>query len=303
MADLIVRLLAIPLGLVVGSFLTMVIDRVPDRLPIFAGGPRCPHCEHPVRGGDLIPVVSWMRLKGACRHCREPLTVAYPVVEALTAAAFLAIALRFGAHPVVWPFFVFVAALVALSVIDVFLYLLPDRIIFTTIGVSLVLIVAVSFYLDRPDAITRALIGSLAYGVVLFVPWLIKPNAIGFGDVKLALLLGLFLGWLPGDALGGIQLVLYALLMGCVLGVGIGGTLLLVTRRTGRVLLPDPDQPALDRDEPGLVAGAANLDGDGVLAVAAPAVPTMRTQTFPFGPALALGAVLAILFSHTILGV
>jgi leader peptidase (prepilin peptidase)/N-methyltransferase len=300
MTDTFVRLLSVPLGLVVGSLLTMVIDRVPDRLALFAPGPRCPHCAHRIGGIDLIPVVSWFRLRGQCRHCHEPLTAAYPAVEILTALVFLATAWRFGSHPVVWPFFVFFAARVALSVIDSFLYLLPDRIIFTTFVVSLVLIVGVSLYLDRPDAITRALIGSGAYGFVLFVPWLVKPNAIGFGDVKLALLLGLFLGWLPGDALGGLQLVLYALLIGCLLGVGIGGILLLVNRLTGRDLLPDPEAQLSERAD----AIGADRGSDGALAgdTVTVARATLRTQTFPFGPALALGTFAAILFSRTILG-
>lgn len=279
MGDALVQALAIPLGLVVGSVLTMVVDRVPDGIGVFAGGPRCPHCEAPIAGRDLVPVLSWVRLRGRCRSCAHRLTVAYPIVELLTAGAFFAAALRFGAHPVLVPFLVLFAALVALSVVDFFLFLLPDRIIFPTLAVSVVLIAAVSVYLDRPDAIGRALAGSAVYGLALLVPWLVNPNAIGFGDVKLALVMGLFLGWLPANVIGGVQLILYALLLGCLLGVGVGLTLVVVKRRTGRDLLPDPEAEGAEADE-----------------------ARISNTAFPFGPALALGTVVAVLFSHSLLG-
>ena len=82
--------LSIPLGLVIGSVLTMVIDRVPERWPVFRPGPRCPHCEAPIAPRHLVPVVSWFMLRGRCASCNERITVAYPIVECVTAFAFAA---------------------------------------------------------------------------------------------------------------------------------------------------------------------------------------------------------------------
>src|SRR5687768_10274098 len=187
--------LSIPLGLIVGSVLTMVIDRVPERWPVFRPGPRCPHCEAPIARRHLVPVVSWFMLRGRCASCNERITVAYPIVECVTALAFAAAVLSVGAHWTVIAFWLFFSALIAVSVVDLFNYMIPDRIVFPSLAVSLLLIVAISLYYDNPRAISGALFGMLVYAVMLGLPFVIRPNALGFGDVKLALLMGLFLGW------------------------------------------------------------------------------------------------------------
>jgi leader peptidase (prepilin peptidase)/N-methyltransferase len=270
--------LSIPLGLVIGSVLTMVIDRVPEKWPVFRPGPRCPHCEAPIAARHLVPVLSWFMLRGRCASCHERITVAYPIVEVVTAVAFTAVVVQFGPRWDVLAFWLFFAALIAVSVVDLFNYLIPDRIVFPSLAASILAIVAISLYYDNPRAITGALIGMLVYAVMLGLPFVIRPNALGFGDVKLALLMGLFLGW-GGDYLNSLRLVLYSLIIGCIVGLAIGALLFFARKVTGRELLIDP------LVESGELAPQSGLFG----------------TTFPFGPALAIGAAIGVLFAPQLL--
>jgi leader peptidase (prepilin peptidase)/N-methyltransferase len=271
--------LSIPLGLIVGSILTMVIDRVPEGWPIFRPGPRCPHCEAPIAPRHLVPVVSWFVLRGRCASCHVPITVAYPIVEAVTAVAFAAAVLRVGPHWTVVAYWLFFATLIAVSVVDLFNYVIPDRIVFPSLLVSLALIAGISLYYDDPRAIGGALVGMLVYAVMLGLPFVVRPNALGFGDVKLALLMGLFLGW-TDDSLNAIRLVLISLVLGCLIGLAIGAGLFIARKLSGRDLLLDP------------LVEAGELEPQGGL----------FGTTFPFGPALALGAGMGVLFAPQLLG-
>ena len=127
---------AIPVGLLVGGLVTMIVDRAPDRTPMSFRS-RCPHCETPLGLVDSIPVASWFMLRRRCRHCRVPITGAYPVVEILTALLFVAVFIRFEAEWVVIPPLVLATSLMALSVIDLFVYRLPDVVTGPAILVSL----------------------------------------------------------------------------------------------------------------------------------------------------------------------
>ncbi len=270
---------AVPLGLLAGGFVTMLVDRVPDKTPL-TWRSRCPHCAHTLSTLDSIPVLSWLRHRGRCRHCAMAITPAYPVVELVTTALVVTVAVRYGADWVVIPPLILVVALMALSVIDLYVYRLPDLIVFPALGVSAVAMVVVAFAIDHPEALGRAAAGALGYFGLLLVAHLISPRGMGFGDVKLALLLGLHLGWVAGSTYVGwspvIRLVFYALLIGCFLGVVVG--LGLLRRSTGREVVADPEaeegQPA-----------------------------RLLAHSFPFGPALAAGAVITVLFSDTVLGV
>ncbi len=279
--DLALIIAAVPIGLVVGGFVTMLVDRIPDATPLSLRS-RCPHCEHPLGWFEVVPVLSWFLHHGRCRHCDQLITPAYPVVEVLTAALFLAVTLRFGAEWVVIPPLILVTAIMGLSVIDIYLYRLPDRLMFPAILVSIVAIVAVAFAIDRPSAIGRAVAGMVGYFLILFIAHLISPGGMGFGDVKLALLLGLHLGWIAGSTYLGwrpvIRLVLYSFLLAATLGV-VSGLAIGVVRRFGRHdAVADPEA----------------VDGQ----------PTrLLANTFPFGPSLAAGAMVAVMFSDTLLGV
>jgi len=178
------------LGLIIGSFLNVVAYRLPRKESLATPGSRCPHCEHPVRAYDNVPVLSWLLLRGCCRDCGEPVSKRYPVVEALTAALFAAIVavhVEDDARLVLG--IVLVAFLVPLTLIDIDLRLLPDRLMAPAAVLALVLGTA----LDPGGEIER-LIAAGAAGTFFFVAWYVKPGGMGFGDVKLVAVLGLFLG-------------------------------------------------------------------------------------------------------------
>ncbi|MEE9417387.1 MAG: prepilin peptidase [Acidimicrobiales bacterium] len=269
----------IPLGLMVGGIITMVTTRVPEMLPVFSPGPACPGCDCSLALGEIIPVVSWVRQRRSCTHCGERISIAYPAVELTTAALFVAAALRFDAWPVLIPHLVLFASLVAVSVTDLYLYRIPDRITFPTLGASSLLIIAVSLYYENPRLIWVAIAGALLYSGLLLALHLALPAGMGFGDVKLALILGLFLGWnSSGSILNTINLVLTSLILASLISVA-GGVVLLIARKLGYDPLPDPDLE-LDGSEPeSAMAGAIN-------------------RTLPFGPSLAIGTIITILFAE-----
>ncbi|MDQ1403897.1 MAG: leader peptidase (prepilin peptidase) / N-methyltransferase, partial [Actinomycetota bacterium] len=114
------------LGLAVGSFLNVVIHRVPKKESVIRPRSRCPSCGTQLAERDNIPVVSWILLRGRCRTCGEPISVRYPLVELLTAAAFAAVGVRFASHPEVIPaYLLFFACLISVSAIDLDLFIIP----------------------------------------------------------------------------------------------------------------------------------------------------------------------------------
>ncbi len=203
-------------GLAVGSFLNLVIVRLPDGGSLLTPSSRCPQCEGPIRPVDTIPILSYVWLRGRCRSCREPIPLGYPLVEAANAALWVAAGLRFGLSWALVPFLVLFSALLAQSVIDLELYRLLDKITFPVLGVSTVAVVGVSLIEGEPSRIPYALGGALGYFAFLFLPALVYPRGMGLGDVKLALLMGLFLGWINP------LLCFYALISACLLGLVVG---------------------------------------------------------------------------------
>lgn len=218
-------------GLVVGSFLNTVIVRVPDGDPLLRPGPRCPACEAPLAWSDTVPVVSWLRLHGRCRACGDPIPVGYPLVEVANAVLWVAAGLRFGTEGELFGFLALFSVLLALSVIDLELYLLPNRITYPAIGASLIGLPVMSLLVaDNPGgAVVGALIGGVGYAGFLLVVLLayelvVHREGMGIGDVKLAALLGLWLGWLHP------LLVLFALIFASGIGLVVGLGVFLVRR-------------------------------------------------------------------------
>lgn len=228
------------LGIPVGSFLNVVIDRVPDRASL--RGERDGEVCAPVEVAG-IPAQPWLFRGG--RAAAGPLPRRWLWVEVVTALVFGLLAGRYGADLVVVPLLLLGASLVAVSVIDLRLLRIPDLVTFPTLALSLPLVLAVSLHHDVADAAVGALVGMVTYFLLLFVPHLVYPRGMGFGDVKLALVMGLYLGWLgwtEAHPVGGpIQLVLYGLMLGCTLGVVFGLLSRLVTKRGGEF----PFGPAL----------------------------------------------------------
>lgn len=220
-------LLCAVFGLVVGSFLNVVVWRVPRGESVVSPPSHCPGCNAAVRPRDNIPLLSWLLLRGRCRDCSAPISARYPLVEAATAALFVGMALTFG-YDVVLVAFVYLAAIsVALALIDLDHKRLPNVIVLPSYPVVLVLLGIAALVNAQGDDWIRAVEGMAALFAFYFVLAFVYPSGMGFGDVKLAGVLGGCLGWL-----GWGQLVLggfLGFLFGAVVGIA-----LMVIRRAGR---------------------------------------------------------------------
>jgi leader peptidase (prepilin peptidase) / N-methyltransferase len=197
-------------GAVVGSFLNVVIYRVPRGESLVTPGSRCPHCGTPVKPYDNVPVVSWLVLRGRCRHCGGPISPRYPIVELLTALVFAAVVLVRGFDDDLVLELPFVAALIALAGIDYDLQLLPNKIVYPMAAYGLV----ATLLVDRGDLAENLIAGAGAF-LFLLAAVLAYPRGMGMGDVKLAGAMGLYLG------LSIIPALLTAFLTGTIVGLGI----------------------------------------------------------------------------------
>jgi len=192
------------LGLLVGSFLNVVVWRVPRGESVVSPPSACPRCGARIAWYDNLPVVSWLVLRGRCRRCHEPISVRYPLVEAGTGILFGLVAWHFG---ISWttPAYLYLAAIsVALALIDIDTKRLPNAIVLPAYPVALALLTLASWNPGgEPDwaALLRAVIGAAILYAVYFVTVLVYPAGMGFGDVKLAGVLGLYLGWYGWGAL------------------------------------------------------------------------------------------------------
>ncbi len=215
------------LGLIIGSFLNVVIWRVPRGESIVSPPSACPSCGHEIRVYDNIPVVSWLILRGKCRDCGAPISGRYPLVELGTGALFAIMAARFGLS---WelPAYLYLAAIsVVLALIDLDVKRLPNVIVMPSYVVAgLLLLLPAVLMPNWPDYL-NAWLGAAALFAFYFLLAFIYPAGMGFGDVKLAGVLGLYLGWLGwGPVIVGGFL---GFLLGAVVGIGI-----LLTRKGGR---------------------------------------------------------------------
>jgi leader peptidase (prepilin peptidase)/N-methyltransferase len=214
------------LGLAVGSFLNVVIYRLPRGESLVRPGSHCPHCGHAVRNRHNVPVLGWLLLLGRCADCKTRVSARYPLVEAGTAALFVAVAVRFGAS---WelPAYLYLAAIaVALAAIDLDVMRLPDKIVLPSYLVALALLTPAVIAEHSWAAATRGLTGAILLFAFYFV-LAVLPRGMGGGDVKLAGLLGLYLGWL-----GWSSMVIGAF-AGFLIG-GLAGVVLMLLRRAGR---------------------------------------------------------------------
>jgi leader peptidase (prepilin peptidase) / N-methyltransferase len=220
------------LGLLVGSFLNVVIHRVPKRESVVKPRSRCPGCGTEIAARDNIPVVSWLALRGRCRTCAAPISARYPLVEAATGALFAAAALRFGASWQLPAFLVLFAALLAISAVDLELYIVPNRIVYPALFLSVpLLVVAAALDGDWRSLRDAALGGALGWGL-LFVVHVISPGGMGFGDVRLAGLIGVHLGWLS------VGHVLVGLFLGFLLAAAVGVVLIAAKVLTRKAKVP-----------------------------------------------------------------
>jgi leader peptidase (prepilin peptidase)/N-methyltransferase len=214
-------------GLAVGSFLNVVIWRVPRGASVVSPPSACPRCGRPIRVRDNIPVVGWLVLRGRCRDCGEPIGIRYPAIEMMTGVLFALLAWRFGTQVSLVAFLWAGAAGVALAMIDIDTRRLPDAITFPTAAVVAAVLVVAALTDADPADLVRAGIGSAVLGVFYFALWFIYPGGMGFGDVKLAPTLGALLGWI---SYGALAVGAFAgFLLGGAFGIG-----LIVAQKGGR---------------------------------------------------------------------
>jgi leader peptidase (prepilin peptidase)/N-methyltransferase len=211
-------------GLAVGSFLNVVIYRVPRNESIISPRSRCPSCSAQIKEYDNIPVISWLVLRGRCRNCHARITPRYLVVELIGGVLFAGLAARLGFAWDLPAFLIFLSSLLALSCVDLELLVLPKKIIYPTLILVTLLLVMASAATHDWD---RLLVGALcaaAWFVVFFVMNFASPRVLGFGDVRLAPLLGLALGWL------GWRYVVLGFFSANVIGAVIGISLIAMKR-------------------------------------------------------------------------
>ena len=232
------------LGLVIGSFLNVVIARLPTGRSIARPPSACPACGAPIRWFDNVPVLSWLRLRGRCRACRAAISWRYPAVELLTAVLFALAARQLGPTLDLGTALLLLAALVAITGIDLDHQIIPDVITLPGVVVGAVANLAV-----RPENWPDTLLGIVVGGGLFLIIILASGGGMGGGDMKLGAMMGAFLGW---------KLVL----VGILLGVFAGGAVAIGLLSTGRKGRKDP---------------------------------------VPFGPFLALGAVVSLLWGHSLL--
>jgi leader peptidase (prepilin peptidase)/N-methyltransferase len=219
------------LGLVIGSFLNVVIYRVPREESILFPGSHCPACNSAVKARHNVPVLGWVALRGKCASCRSPISVRYPLVEAGTGLLYVAVTLRFGLS-VELPAYLFLAATgVTLAMIDFDIRRLPSSIVLPAYLVSALLLLPAGAADGAWWPAGRGIIGAVTLSAIYFTLALAYPGGVTFGDVKLAGLLGLYLGWLSWSA------ILVGAIGGLLLG-GVGGTALNAMRsRDGSIAL------------------------------------------------------------------
>ncbi|MFM2353119.1 MAG: hypothetical protein RLZZ608_525 [Actinomycetota bacterium] len=228
-------------GAAIGSFLNVVIHRVPLGVSIVRPPSACSACSAPVRPYDNIPIISWLVLRGRCRDCTAPFSIRYPLIELVTALAFAAIAGvqlsalfsttsmmdALGVLLVTIALLYFASISIALTAIDLDTHRLPDAIVLPAYPVLVVVLAAAAIVTGDLQSAARAAAGGGILFVGYFAVALISPRGMGMGDVKLAGVIGLILGWFGWPAL--VVGALAAFLLGGLVGVA-----LIVARRASR---------------------------------------------------------------------
>ena len=216
-------------GALIGSFLNVCIFRLPKEESIVWPGSHCPHCKSPIKYYDNIPLISYLLLGGRCRHCRSPISFQYPLVEGITALGSFILFIKFGPSLSYLFYFLFVASLIVITVIDLYHQIIPDVISLPGIGVGLLaslLIPQITFL--------NSLFGVLLGGGSLFLvatiyQWFFKREGMGGGDVKLLAMIGAFLGW---------KAVVLTILLGSLIGSIIGISIMILKGKDFKYAIP-----------------------------------------------------------------
>jgi len=239
-------------GFVIGVPMQLALVRSPMRMRLRGVRQHCTNCGTPTTGAQRLSIAAFLSRRNNCSLCAHSLWTRWPWVELLSAACSAFVAARLGWAPALPAYLVFFSALLAITIIDLRHYLIPNRIVYPALFACLLLLIPAA--IDSGfDVYLGALAGMAAGWFFFFVVWFVNQRALGFGDVRLSALNGLMTGWL------GLGNVVLAILLG-LLSAAVIGLLLLITRARSR---KDP---------------------------------------IPFGPFLALGAALSILFAGVFTG-
>ena len=217
------------LGAALGSFLNVLIYRLPEETSIIFPASRCPHCRKAIRFYDNIPVISYILLKGRCRECHEKISFRYPLVELITAVISLLLFWKFGLTFQYLFSFIFVCALMVITFIDLDHQIIPD--VITLPGIPIFFLAAVfAMNLRFLDAFLGFLIGGgFLYGIAIIYEWVTKREGMGGGDIKLLAMIGAFLGW---------QSLLFVLLVSSLLGAVVGISVMMVKGQDMKYAVP-----------------------------------------------------------------
>jgi len=229
MISLYINLFIFILGLIVGSFLNCVIYRLEVNKSFLVGRSFCPQCNHTLSGWDLIPILSFLFLKGKCRYCQKPISIQYPLVELATGLLFLLILNNISYNLLQTIYFLIISCfLIVIFIYDLKHYLIPDQIIYSAIALAF-------FYnlynlLNTQYPILNTIYAALgASGFFLLIYLISSGQWLGFGDVKLAFLMGLFLGF-PN--------ILVALFLSFFIGAVVGLLLIAKGKKTLKSEVP-----------------------------------------------------------------
>ncbi len=223
------HIVSILFGAMVGSFLNVCIYRLPKEESIVRPGSHCPKCKTPIQFYDNIPLLSYLLLGGKCRHCKAPISIQYPIVETITALSSFFLFITFGVSLSFIYYFLFVAALIIITVIDLYYQTIPDVISVPGIVIGLLgslIILQITFW--------ASLIGIISGGGSLFLvatvyQWLFKREGMGGGDVKLLAMIGAFLGW---------KAVILTILLSSFIGSIIGIAVMLIKGKDFKYAIP-----------------------------------------------------------------
>jgi leader peptidase (prepilin peptidase)/N-methyltransferase len=216
-------------GAAVGSFLNVCISRIPEGISIVFPPSRCPHCGHPIRIRDNIPLISYLLLGGKCHDCGERISYRYPLVELITAVFALLLFRKYGMTPAYPAVFLFICTLIVVTFIDLDHQIIPH--ILTLGGIPVFAVLAVLFLgLSTIDAFLGIMIGAgTLYFVAVYYETLTGREGMGGGDVNLLAMLGAFLGW---------KSLLFILLASSLLGAVVGVALILGKGKDMRYAVP-----------------------------------------------------------------
>ena len=183
------------IGASFGSFLNTVIYRVPEKISIIKPGSRCSSCKTPIRFTDNIPILGYFLLGGKCRHCSEPFTLRYVLIEALTAIMTVWLYLTYGLNETFFMYLVLTYLLIAITFVDIDHFIIPNGFVLIGLGALAVGIPTNWIPIEWEDAVSGAFVfAGFLFTIGLIGQFILRKESIGFGDVKLGLVLGGYLG-------------------------------------------------------------------------------------------------------------